>query len=103
MARLSFRCDDEMVERVDRARRSMMGSVPREAWLRDAVELALRQSEQAEALARGTTPDTRAMKALQEPDPPVSPEQIQDRIMEAAMIRPAPRRHSPTCKCSVCS
>ena len=37
MARLSFRCVPELVERVDLAR----GGVPREAWLRGAVERAL--------------------------------------------------------------
>jgi hypothetical protein len=37
MARLSFRCVDELVRRVDAAR----GFEPREAWLRRAVEQAL--------------------------------------------------------------
>ena len=37
MARLSFRCPDELVSAVDHAR----GGVPRERWLRWAVEQAL--------------------------------------------------------------
>lgn len=37
MARLSFRCDEELVRRVDAER----GLIPREAWLRRAVEQAL--------------------------------------------------------------
>jgi hypothetical protein len=37
MARLSFRCDEELVKRVDAAR----GDVARERWLRRTVERAL--------------------------------------------------------------
>lgn len=45
MARLSFRCDVSLVERVDEVR----GGVPRERWLRAAVEQALGSAEAGSA------------------------------------------------------
>ena len=46
MARLSMRCSDELVASVDRAR----GDVPRERWLRRAVERALEEWVRTSAL-----------------------------------------------------
>lgn len=52
MARLSFRCDPSLVERVDLAR----GDVARELWLRKTVEQALEITEKPRSASVGTTP-----------------------------------------------
>jgi hypothetical protein len=62
---LSFRWDPEFVARIDRARKTPLGEVSRSAFVRDAVELAIRRAEQVEALAR-ETPEQFALRQQEE-------------------------------------
>lgn len=74
---IPFRVTDTMLTLIDEAR----GDVPRERWLRRAVERALRQHEVAERLR---------------------PELDRAREAEPVPTEQPRRRHAPNCKCPVC-
>jgi hypothetical protein len=97
-----MRCPDELLERVDEAR----GDVPREKWLRRAVERALSDDTQAGALRGDDGHRTRtdpsptgtvsARGALGPSAPAEQPQKVRGRVFAET------RQHLPTCKCPMC-
>ena len=92
MARLSFRCDEDLLARVDAAR----GHEPREHWLRRAVERALGDAE-------AVTRSRRAAEAIVARPDRVSASAVKTARELLADERYLSRAHAPSCKCPVCS
>ena len=95
MARLSFRCEEELVAAVDRLR----GDVPRERWLRKVVERALGEPVRAGQDAERALESTDSVaSALGSSAPAEQPDYIEGPVT----VRYSPA-HAENCKCPVCS
>lgn len=98
MARLSFRCSEELVAAVDRER----GRVARERWLRDAVEAAVHLGDDVAEWQAGASERASASEgSSRSPEPPVPAEQPEMRglrnVAEGFVSpRAAPRRDVPS-------
>jgi hypothetical protein len=105
MARLSFRCDEELVLRVDDAR----GDVAREKWLRRAVEAyvslqgfgpagATVMTSEDFVISHRPKPGSQEKRSEPQPEMITTPE-VTRRAARAGVFG---SKHLPTCSCGLC-
>lgn len=113
MARISFRCSDEFLARVDERR----GEIPRERFVRGIVARSIgldgTESWKASAIAEQQTKTEVvgggrfASAPAGQPEPLAAPESVKraDDLIRSGVVRPATsfvKQHAANCKCPVC-